>query len=83
MHSFHSVRSAPLPSTADADSSVSSSASSVLSAAVPLLAHLLDGNTNMRATAPVTPRDYSYLVAQKRRPVEETPEHQDFASSLL
>eukprot|EP00977_Amphora_coffeiformis_P013225 scaffold3408_cov129-Amphora_coffeaeformis.AAC.20 len=56
-------------------SDVGSSTSSVLSAVGPLMAHLLPP----RQTEPFTP---DYMVA-KGRSVEETPEHQDFASTLL
>lgn len=56
-------------------SDTGSSTSSVLSAVGPLMAQLLPP----RQTEPFTP---DYMIA-KRRSVEETPEHQDFASSLL
>ena len=57
-------------------SDVGSSTSSVLSAVGPLMAHLLP------PTRPVEPFTPDYM-AGKGQSVEETPEHQDFASSLL
>jgi hypothetical protein len=57
-------------------SDVGSSTSSVLSAVGPLMAHLLPPRTPSESFTP------DYMVS-KGQSVEETPEHADFASSLL